>query len=59
MCAVPMRRGDFPKRFDNRMRTRRPPIVVRTIIRIVWLSKTPSALTSTNCGSGGRIDAAV
>jgi hypothetical protein len=32
--------GAVPKAFDNRIRTRSPPIVGRTTMRIVWFSNT-------------------
>src|ERR1051325_11937233 len=45
MCAPPTARAVVPKAFDRRIRKRSPPMLGRTILRIVWFSKT---------GAGGR-----
>lgn len=46
--------GVLPKAFDNRMRTRSPPIVGRTTIRTVWFSNTGVGGSPGN-GSGAWI----
>ena len=38
-CAEPRRSGSWPKAFEIRTRTRRPPTLTCTMLRMVWLLK--------------------
>src|ERR1017187_8357381 len=46
-CAVPTLTGAPPNAFDRRTRRRRPPMLVRTIMRTVWLLNPRAAIS---CG---------
>src|SRR5436190_17482880 len=56
ICAAPSFTGALPKAFDTWTRSRRPGMLVRAIMRIVWLVKPRGALAGGFAfgGSAGR-----
>src|SRR5512141_1310698 len=48
-CAAPTVTGDDPNAFDSLTRARRPPMLVRRIMRMVWFE---SVVTRNGCPPG-------